>query len=148
MEYTDAEKTLIESTKWPESEEAATADAMILHGARLAAAWSADSRELMTKAYAFDKDAPERKPALRAYMDALVAMIAEAQVVDLLVQVQADDATAADVLARRLWDLTEDGGVLMELMWEYIDARGVDADAVFDLSEREAVTNHPNGSTK
>lgn len=148
MEYTEAEKALIESTQWPSTEAGATADALIVHGARLAVSWSAQSHELMVKAYALDKESPERAPALRAYMDALIAMIAEAQVVDLLVQVQKLDGNIADDLASRLWGITEDGGVLTEFMWEYLDERGVDADAVFEFTRREDAAHHSKDSVQ
>lgn len=147
MEYTDAEKSLIESTQWPSNLDGVTADALIVHGARLAVSWSYQSHELMRIAFATDKEAPEYKPAMRAYMDALVGMIAEAQVVDLLVQVQKENPSQAEELAQRIWQITEDGGVLTEFMWEYLVARGVDADAVFAVAEREASTVHPDRST-
>lgn len=137
-DVTDAERALIEQTDWPKREEDATADALILYGARLAAVISAESHELMVKAFAIDTDSPERKLALRAWTDAVVSMISAAQVVDLLAQVQQTSREQADALAARIWDLTEDGGVLMELMWDALATRGLDADAVFAMAERWA----------
>jgi hypothetical protein len=145
-DMTDDDKELIEQTVWPSRGEDATADALIVHAARLAVAMSAESHELMTKAFALDRDDPDRKPALRAYMDQVVSMVAQAQVADLLVAVQNDDRALADTLAHRIWSVTEDGGVITELMWEYLDDRGIDADAVFELAERDARANHMVGS--
>lgn len=122
---------ILEQTKWPEREEDATADALVRHGARIAVAVQATADELMHEAFALDRESPEYKPAMRRYLDAVSGFIAEAQVVVALVETQKRSPEAADSLARLLWELTEDGGVLHELMYDYLAARGVDADAVF-----------------
>ena len=138
-EYTDDEKELIGATGWPTSEADATADALIVHGARLAVAMHAANDVLMRRAYALPKDDTERQPALRDYLDGITSMIAEAQVVLALVAVQENHGRdAADAVAQRLWEMTEDGGVLTELMWEALDDREINADAVFALAEKSA----------
>lgn len=152
-EFTEDEKALIDATQWPKTEEDATADALIVHGARLALAMRAKTDVLMHEAFAFERDSPEGKAALRAYMDAITSMIAEAQLVLALVEVQKASREQADALARLLWELTEDGGVLPELMWDALTARGIDADAVWALADKSAapssaVQDHTNGRSE
>ncbi|WP_353809140.1 hypothetical protein [Agromyces sp. SYSU T00194] len=141
---------LVAKTDWPKRDEDATADAMILHGARLTIAWQAETHQLMTRAFAVDRESAEYKPAMRRYVDAVQAMLAEAQVVVALVQVQRRSPELADEIARELYSMTEDGGVVGELMWEYLDARGVDADAAFSIIEELTTAEHgepePDGS--
>lgn len=147
-DYTEAEKALIDATQWPATEDAATADALIVHGARLVAAMHAQNDVKMRKAFALDTDHPERKPALSAYMDGVTSMIAEAQVVLALAEVQKASRDQADALSRLLWVLTEDGGALTELAWEALDARGIDADAVFATAERHAEPAVPDHTSR
>lgn len=123
---------IVEQTKWPERVEDATADALIRHGARIAVAVQAQADDLMHEAFAIDRESPEYKPAMRRYLDAISAFIAEAQAVVALAEVQKRSPEAGDELARLMWELTEDGGVLHELMYDYLAGRGVDADAVFE----------------
>lgn len=145
-DYTDAEKALIDATQWPDTEDGATADALIVHGARLVAAMHAQNDVKMRKAFALDNEDPHRKPALRAYMDGVTSMIAEAQLVIALAEVQKTSREQADALSRLLWGLTEDGGALTELAWEVLDARGIDADAVFATAEKHAEPGDPSPS--
>ncbi len=121
-----------EKMKWPETEEAATADALITHGARLAMSWSAEKGPLSRRAFSLAKDDPERPTALRKYLDAVSAMIAEAQVVAALVAVQKVSREQADELARHLWLITEDGGLVHELMFDYLDERGIPSEEVWN----------------
>lgn len=137
-DYTDEEKALIVATEWPQCEEDATADALIVHGARLAVTMRASTDLLMRKAFDTDKESPEYRPAMSAYIDGLTSMIAESQVVIALVELQKESRERADHIARRLWDLTEDGGVLPELMWEYLTDRGIDAEAIWARAEKDA----------
>lgn len=137
-DYTDDEKALIEATEWPTREESATADALIVHGARLAIAMHASNDVLMRKAFDLDRESPEYKPAMRAYVDGITSMIAEAQVVIALVQVQKTSREQADDVARMLWELTEDGGVLPELMFDYLTDRRIDANAMWALADKDA----------
>lgn len=137
-EFTDDEKALIDATQWPKTEEDATADALIVHGARLALAMRAKTDVLMREAFSIDRDSPEYKTAISAYIDSITSMIAEAQIVLALVEVQKASREQADALARLLWDLTEDGGVLPKLMWDALSARGIDADAVWALADKSA----------
>jgi hypothetical protein len=133
----EAAKAIVEQTDWPKTEEAVTADALILHGSRISMATRVSTDRLFDAWNRTERDSPEWKPALKAYLDSLSAMIAEAQVVIALVEVQKTSPGQADALARRLWELTEDGGVLPELMWDYLSDRGVDAQAVWDAAEAE-----------
>jgi hypothetical protein len=125
---------IVEATKWPETEDAATADALILHGARITVAWQERNAKAMREVYAFDREDPDRKPAMRNYIDGVTAMIAEGQLVISLVEVQKRSREQADELAKHLWGITEDGGALGELMWQYLDERGVDAETVFQAA--------------
>lgn len=79
---------LLKLTAWPEREEDATADALIVHGARLAMGWSAETRPLSARVFRMSKDDPEYQDAMRRYLDAMTAMIAEAQVTAALVAIQ------------------------------------------------------------
>lgn len=132
------EDDVIAATEWPTHALLVTADALILHSARLAMAWQAKSDVLMHAAHVLDRESPEYRPAMRVYVDAVEMFIHEAQVAELLVAVQAKDAEFADALALRIWELTEDGGVLSERLWEHLDDRGIDADEVWRLSEESA----------
>jgi hypothetical protein len=130
----EAAKAIVEQTEWPKTEDSATADALIVHGARVAAALtvSVDRRfDLWNRA---ETGTPERKARLRDYLDATTAMIAESQGVIALREVQKVSPAQADDLARTLWRLTEDGGVLSEIMFECLSERGVDAQAVWDAA--------------
>lgn len=140
-EYTEDEKALIDATQWPAREADVTADALIVHGARLTIAMQANDERLMRDAFALDRESPDYKPAMRAYMDAVTGMIAEAQVVLALIAVQEDHGReAADAIALRLWEITEDGGVIGELMWGALDDRKINAEAVFELARKEEST--------
>lgn len=72
-EFTDDEKALIDATQWPKTEEDATADALIVHGARLALAMRAKTDVLMREAFSIDRDSPEYKTAISAYMDSITS---------------------------------------------------------------------------
>ncbi|MBW9118869.1 hypothetical protein JNB63_02055 [Microbacterium trichothecenolyticum] len=141
------EQTLIERTQWPIRPEDVTADALIIHGARLAMGWSANSHELAEVAFAQDRESPTYKPAMRAYLDAITGMIAEAQVVIALVDVQKRSPEQAEELARKLWECTEDGGALHELMFDYLDDRGLDAQAIWEEIETLAKTQAEETTT-
>jgi len=137
-DYTEDEQKLIDATEWPTSAELATADAMIVHGARLAMKMQADSDVLSKRFFRMDKTDPGYRDAARAYGERVTHMVAEAQATIALAKVQEKDRAAADELARTLWVYTEDGGLLHELMFDYLDARGVDSQAMLDLAERSA----------
>jgi len=64
---------LLKLTAWPEREEDATADALIVHGARLAMGWSAETRPLSARVFRMSKDDPEYQDAMRRYLDAMTA---------------------------------------------------------------------------
>lgn len=134
----ESTKALMDATDWPKYTEDATADALILHSARVSMAIRAKADVLMGEAFDLPKDDPQWRPAMRAYMDAATAMIAESSVAILLHKVQRHSREQADALARILWELTEDGGVLPELMYDYLTERGIDADAVWAAAEEDA----------
>lgn len=135
MTMNEAAKAIVEKTDWPKTEDGATADALILHGARVSMAMRAATDARFSAWSSSEKGTDEYTATLKEYLDSMSAMIAESQVVIALVEVQKRDTAEADALARRLYDLTEDGGVLQELMWDYLSARGVDAQAVWDAAE-------------
>lgn len=137
-DYTEDEQKLIDATEWPTTADLATADAMIVHGARLAMTMQADTDILSKRYFRMDRSDPGHRDAARAYMQSVVHMIAEAQVTIAIAKVQEKDRAAADELARTLWIYTEDGGLLHELMFDYLQDRGVDAQAMWDLAERSA----------
>lgn len=144
-ELTDEAKKLIEATEWPGRVEDVTADALITHGARLALAWEAETRPLSRRVFKMAKDDPERPEAMRRYLDATTAMIAEAQVTAALVAIQEVSREQANEVARRLWYMTEDGGLLSELMFDYLDARGVSSEAVWDAAQQDVASRtQPN----
>lgn len=143
-ELTEEAKKLVEATQWPERAEDATADALIVHGARLALAWEAETRPLSRRAFKMAKDDPERPEALRRYVDATAAMIAEAQVTAALVAIQEVSREQADEVARRLWHYTDDGGLLSELMFDYLDARGISSETVWEAAQQDAASHVPN----
>lgn len=133
----EAAQKIVKLTDWPEREEEATADALILHGARIAVALQVETDRRFEAWSGAERGTDEHKIALKAYLDSMSGMIAEAQVVIALVQVQKRDREQADVLARVLYELTEDGGVLPELMWDYLTERGIDAQSVWDAAKAE-----------
>lgn len=137
-DYTEDEQRLIDASEWPTTAELATADAMIVHGARLAMTMQADADVLSRRFFRMDKTDPGYRDAARAYGDSVVHMIAEAQATIAIAKVQEKDRAAADELARTLWIYTEDGGLLHELMFDYLDARGIDSQAMWSLAERSA----------
>ena len=136
---------LLKLTAWPEREEAATADALIVHGARLAMGWSAETRLLSARVFRMSKDDPEYQDAMRRYLDAMTAMIAEAQVTAALVAIQEVSREQANDVARRLWHFTEDGGLLHELMFDYLDARGIPSEQVWEAAESFTASEHGSG---
>lgn len=129
---------IIEQTKWPESSDEATADRLIVHGARIAMAIDAESHEFYT-AVPWDHSGTEPyRAAVRRYMDSLVSMIAQAQVTIALREIQKRSPEQAAELAVLLWELTEDGGALSEIMWDVLNERGIDAQAVWDHATETA----------
>ena len=129
---------IIEQTKWPESGEEATADRLIVHGARIAMALDAESHELYTAVPWGHPGTEPYRTAVRRYMDSLVSMIAQAQVTIALREIQKHSRDQADEIARLLWELTEDGGALHEIMWDVLNERGVDAQASWDHAKEIA----------
>lgn len=133
-----AETDMISRTVWPDREEKVNADALIIHAARTAMALQATADALSHVAFSLKTGDPEYRPAMRSYIDAVEAFIHEAQVAELLVAVQSKDPEFADLLALRIWELTEDGGALSERLWQHLDERGIDADQVWLIAEESA----------
>lgn len=131
-------KAIIDQTDWPKRREDATADALIVHSARLSLAAYAEAHKLSTPAFELPSDSPEYKPAMAAYLDALSTALVESQLAAALVLVQKRSPEEADLLASALYEYTEDGGILTELMFDYLNERGIDADAVWAAAEESA----------
>lgn len=129
---------ILDQIKWPETEQDATADALVKHGAMVAMVMSRENHDRMRAAYKYSKDDPERAGALREWVQGLAGEIAEAQVAVLLNTIQTDAPDRADELARMLWRYTEDGGLLYELMFDLLDARGIDAEGLRREIDAEA----------
>ncbi|MCS4278034.1 hypothetical protein M2390_003257 [Mycetocola sp. BIGb0189] len=125
-------------TAWPENESEVSADALIKHAARLVLDTSARAGLLMTAAYPKVGEATRDPAAFAQWGYAINAEISVAQVAVLLVEVQKHSPKLADDLARKLWDFTQEHGLLYELAWEYLDARGVDAESVRAAAEAKA----------
>lgn len=138
---------LLKLTAWPEREADVSADALIVHGARLAMSWSSETRPLGSRVFRMSKDDPEYEDAMRRYLDAITAMIAEAQVAVALVAIQEVSREQADDVARRLWHFTEDGGLLHELMFDYLDDRGISSEAVWEAAEAFTASEHVSGGS-
>tara|TARA_R110002051_G_scaffold1853_2_gene10175 strand:- start:8484 stop:8939 length:456 start_codon:yes stop_codon:yes gene_type:complete len=125
-------------TDWPKNTEMATADQMIRHSIRagaidhdVALLWMRDSDR-------FEHGTVENVRSISNFAFGVGSFIANTQVALLLHEIQKRDGELADTLARLVFDLTEDGGVLGELSWEWLDARGVDADGLFAWSKTVA----------
>jgi len=135
---TEEQRPWMAQTSWPNTQEEATADRLILHGARVAMAMAAVTDQLSERWFSLDKSDPEYVPARSRYLDAVSGQIAESQIVVALASLQQWSRDEADKMAARLWELTEDGGVLPELMWDYLTERGVDAEALWTAAQAEA----------
>lgn len=121
----------VDQTSWPDSEEEAIADAMILHALRVAAIADAEGERWMRWADLAGRGTDELRRRNDRWIDHVQSLIANSQVAALLVEVQKHDPKRADELARLIWDLTEDGGVFLELGWDWANARGVDAEQLY-----------------
>jgi hypothetical protein len=125
-------------TPWPESEENATADAMIVHAAAGALAESARAEVAYREYAAKTAGTPAAREAARRWMSMLAQMIASTQIATALVETQKVDRGRADALAALLWVLTEDGGAIHELPWEYLEARGIDPQVIVEEANAAA----------
>lgn len=137
MTMSEAAQAIVAQTDWPKNEDAATADALILHGARVAIAMTVDHDKAFAAWNKSVKGTDEHRKTLHAYLEATTSMIAQSQVVVALVETQKRSYEEADHLARTLYMLTEDGGVFSELMWECLRDRNCDPQAVWDAADEE-----------
>ncbi len=129
---------IAQKTKWPEREAEATADQLIIHGARLAMFIDVRHDQAYRDVPWGDKENPEYRPAINRYVESIAWMIAQAQVTLALAEVQRHSPEQAEDLAKHLWLMTEDGGALHELMFDVLNDRGIDAQAVWAAAEAEA----------
>lgn len=134
MEANDADT----QTSWPKNAEMATADQMIRHSIRVGALDYDVALLWMRNADRFERGSAESVRSNGNFAREVGNFIANTQVAFLLHEIQKRDVDLADTLARLAFDLTEDGGVLGELSWEWLDARGVDADEFFAWSKTVA----------
>lgn len=123
---TEKTSDVLAQIKRPEREEDATADRMILNGARIASFARAEADEVGDLYFSTDREDPEYASRARAWADALSTFISAVQGPYLLDLIQKHDPAFADELARRLWDAVEMGDVLDESLWEFYERRGID----------------------
>ncbi len=123
---------------WPENEDDATADRLIAGAAAALLALHAEADPLYQAVPWGDKESPERAPAIRRWARAISASVARGQFAALLVAMQKESPEAADTAARLIWGMTEDGAWLFEIMWDYLNDRGYDAQALWDQAEKDA----------
>lgn len=117
---------------WPETEDEATADRLIVAGARRAIQLDTLNDELYRDVpWDNPKDDPERRSAILRYVDGISATVTAAQNVALLIELQKRSREDADVAAQLLWQMTDDGAWLIESLWDHLTERGIDADAVW-----------------
>jgi hypothetical protein len=124
-----------DQTAWPASTEGATADQMILHSIRQGAIEHDIALAWMRHADLVESGTPESHRRNAKFAHGVGHFIANTQVALLLHEIQKRDKDLADELARLTFEVTEDGGTLGELSWEWLDARGVDADAFFEWAK-------------
>lgn len=130
---------------WPENEADATADRMIACAAAGTLDLHAEAHPLYREVPWDDKESPERTPAIRRWARALGYAVSLSQFAALLATMQEKSPEAADEAARLIWQMTEDGGWLFEIMFDYLNARGYDAQAIQEQAEKDA-TVRENGS--
>lgn len=126
---------------WPDDRAEATADRLIA----CAATGTIDLDHRHDALYAAvpwgDKEAPEYGAAIRRWAEAISATVSRAQFAALLVTMQKRDRAAADEAAQLIWDMTDDGGWLIEIMWDYLNERGYDAEAIVKQIRSERGAN-------
>ncbi|MCS4278037.1 hypothetical protein M2390_003260 [Mycetocola sp. BIGb0189] len=125
-------------TAWPENESEVSADALIKHAARLVLDTSARADLMMPAVYPKVGEATRDQAAYTRWVQAITAEVSAAQVAVLLGEVQKHSPELADDLARKLWDFAQEPSLLYEMAWEYLDARGVDAESVRAAAEAKA----------
>lgn len=130
---------------WPENEVDATADRMIACAAAATLALHEEANPLYHAVPWDDKESPERTPAIRAWARALAHAISRGQFAALLATMQEKSPEAADDAARLIWRMTEDGGWLFEIMFDYLNARGYDAQAIQEQAEKDATEVEAGG---
>lgn len=129
---------ILDQIKWPQRADEVSADALIKHSAMVSMVISRENDDRRRVALRLRREDPARKGALREWVQGLAGEVAEAQVAILLDEVQKLSRDAADELAKLLWRHTEDGGVLYELMFDLLDERGVDSEAMRNEIDAEA----------
>lgn len=130
---------------WPETEAEATADRMIACAAAGTLELHAEADPLYRAVPWDDKESAERGPAIRRWARALAHSVSRGQTAALLVAMQEKSPEAADDAARLIWRMTEDGGWLFEIMWDYLNARGYDAQAIWDQAEKDVADGESEG---
>lgn len=128
---------------WPENRDEATADRLIACAATGTLELDHRHDALYDAVPWGDKEAPEYGPAIRRWADAISATVSRAQFAALLVTMQSQDRAVADAAAQLIWDMTDDGGWLIEIMWDYLNARGYDAEAIVKQIRAEREKQQP-----